>query len=460
MNHLPPEVIALCATFISSPDPRPIITLTHVCRYWRRAITSSPRNWASIGSGWKRLVHLCLERAGAVPLAVDITVSDVEGDKIFLNAFLPRASRAAHLSLTGYSSIETVANTIPGLFASTMHALTSLELQQTAEPLELFPSSTPPASPISWKLPKLKSLRLTRTPLYPALARTKSLVELTLVGYTTPFNFGKFIRFLRSNPNLGLIVLDIQFVDAPAWIFPKMIVSLGHLRRLSFTCARAIDAKGLISSISFPCGVSLEVSSSRANQHADLRSFLPSPPTRIQELLTPITIIKYQNAPSSREFHLSGNNSLFSFRRQNVPSNLDPEFFLFTTTSVRELHAKVSPSRESLFRPLSRLPALETLVFVDIASFPPHSLDFLAEEPVLCPSLKTIAFFDCDLGSRTIGELEEIVARRKNSTAAWLHRVVIVRRAGKLPDHKLIRRLRQSVPRVDARIDEELPELP
>jgi hypothetical protein len=389
-------------------------------------------------------------------------MSDIEGDRTFLNAFLPYASRIAHLSLTECSSIEAVAKLIPSFFASTMHALTSLELQQTAEPLEpeLFPSDELIASPISWELPNLKSLRLTRTPLYPALIRITSLVELKLVGYTTLFRFWKLIWLMRSNPNLELIVLDLQFAEAPTRIFLAGVVSLCHLRQLSFTCASAIDAKGLISSISFPRGVFLEVSCPQADQHADLRSFLPSPPTRIQELLTPITTIKYQNAPSSREFHLSGNNSLFSFRRQNVPFNLDPEFFLFTTTSVREFHAKVSPSREALFRPLSRLPALETLVLLDVASFPPHSLDFLAEEPVLCPSLKTIAFFDCDLGSRTIGELEEIVARRKNSTAAWLHRVVIVRRVGKLPDHKLIRRLRQSVPRVDARIDEELPELP
>jgi hypothetical protein len=402
------------------------------------------------------LVPLCLERAGVVPLAVDVTVSDVEGDDIFLDALPPHTSRITHLSLAGYSSMEALANIIPSFFTSTMHALTSLELHQTAEPLELFPSDTLPTSQIAWKLPKLRSLRLTRTPLYSSLLRVTSLVELKLVGYTTPFNFGQFIGFLRSNPGLELIILDIQFFGVPDWFFPTK-ASLGRLRQLSFICANATDAMGLLSCISFSRGVSLDISCSQANHYADLPFFLPV--ALPSQLFTSITTIKYQGAPYSRELHLSDNNSRLSFRRQNVPSYHYPEFFMFTTTSVRDLHAKVIPSREVLLRPLSQLPSLEALVLVDVASFSPHSLDFLAEEPVLCPSLKTIAFSDCGLGPGIIWELEVVVARRKNSTAAWLHRVVIVNRAGKLPDYKLIDHLRRFVPRVDVGID-ELPNLP
>jgi len=450
-------VIALCATFVSHDDPRPIVPLTHVCRYWRRAITSSPRNWASISIGWKRLVPLCLERAGAVNLTVNITVSEIGGT--FLKALSPHVSRISHLSLTGYSSIEEAAD-IP---ASPMPNLTSLELEQTTQPAKSFPSNETPAPPLFQNVSKLKSLRLTRIPLYPAVFSITSLVELKLVGYTTPFHFGKFIRFLRSNPDLEVIVLDIQFVEGPAWIFPARVLSLARLRQLSFTCARAIDSKGLISSISFPRGVFLELFSSQANPDTDFRLFLPSPPTKVRELLNPITTIKYHNTgcTGGREVHLSGNDSHFSLRCSNTSFNLDSVFSLFNTTAVREFHAMDHPCRESLSRPLSRLPALEALVLVDnVTYFPIHSLDFLAEEPVLCPSLKTIALFDCDLVPWITRELEEVVTKRKNSTAAWLHRVVIFRRDGKLPDYKLLQRLRQFIPRVDVRIDEDLPDLP
>jgi len=460
VNRLPPEVIALCATFVSHDDPRPIVPLTHVCRYWRKAITSSPRNWASISTGWKRLVPLCLERAGAVNLAVNITVSDIKGDEILLKALLPHVSRISHLSLAGYSSIEGVADNLPGFFTSPMPNLTSLELEQPTQPTETFPPNETPAPPLFQNVSKLKSLHLTRTPLYPAVFSIASLVELKLVGYTTPFHFAKFTGFLDSNPDLELIVLDIQFArHLFSFLTHARIATLARLRKLSFTCADASDAKRLISSIQFPRGTCLEVINSPVNQGTDLHWFLPSPPTKIQELLTPITTIKYQTTPTG-EFHLSNNNSRFSFRCSNASFNPNPVFVLFNTTNVREFHAKVYPCRESFFWPLSKLPVLETLVLVDVTSFPSHSLDLLAEEPVLCPSLKTIAFFDCDLSLCIIRELEAVVTRRNNSTAARLHRVVIVRRDGKLPDYKLLQQLRRFVPRVDVSIDEVPPDLP
>ena len=78
----------------------------------------------------------------------------------------------------------------------------------------------------------------------------------------------------------------------------------------------------------------------------------------------------------------------------------------------------------------------------------------------MCSSLKTIAFVDCDFGSAVIEQLEEAVAGRKNSTAAWLHRVVIINRNGDLPEHDEISWLREFVPRVDVSIDKRLPDFP
>ena len=337
-----------------------------------------------------------------------------------------------------------------------MPNLTSLELEQTAQPAKSSPSSETPVPPLFQSVSKLKSLHLTRTPLYPAVFSITSLVELKLVGYTTLFHLVKFIGFLRSNPDLEVIVLDVRFVkELFCFLSATRIVPLAHLRELSFTCADASDAKELISSISFPRGIFLELSGHQTNQ-AGLGPFLPSP-TRIGELLTPITTIKYSATP--RLLQLSGNNSSFSFRYPKPPSNLYQDLSLFTTTTVREFHVAIGPCRENLFQPLSLLPALETLVLANILFFPAQGLAFLADEPVLCPSLKTIAFFDCNVTPAVIKELETVVARRKNSTAAWLYRIVIVRRSGALPDHTLIRELRQYVPCVDARIDEKLPDL-
>ena len=458
VNCLPPEVLTSCTTFVSDADPRPIVSLTHVCRYWRRSISSNPRSWASISTGWKRLAPLCLERAGAVPLAVDITVSDIRGDEDFLGSLLPQTSRVAHLSLTGYLSIEAVADDLPGLFASPIPNLTSLELRQIAEPAEFFPPRAAPVPPVFQNVPKLRSLRLTRTPLYPALFGIASLKELKLIGYTNPFHFETVIGFLASNPDLEIADLDIAFVEGSVWDAPARTVSLTRLHRLSITCTTPADARGLLLCISLPRGIFLEVSCS---QPTFLGFCLPSPPTRIQGVLAPMTIIRYQESP--REIHIFGAGGSLSFRCPWPQVVWGPEFHLFPTASIREFHADVGPwaiAPTFLAPLLAQLPALETLVVARAVSLITGIFDSLAGQPPLCPSLKTIAFFNCGLTSQAMKEFEGVVVKRKGSAAAWLYRVVIVcDTAMALPDSTVIQQLRQHVPCVDVRVDDKLPDL-
>jgi len=454
VNRLFPEIIALCAAFVSDADPWPIVSLTHVCRYWRRAIISDPRNWASIGSRWKRLVSLCLERAGAVPLTVNISVSDINGDKDFLQALLPHTSKISHLSLTGYSSIERAANDLPGFFASPMSNLIFLELEQTEQPAESFPSDESPAPPLFQSISKLESLYLTRTPIYPKAFSTTSLVELKLVGYAGTLHFGKFIEFLHFNPNLEIVTLDLQFAEGSVWVVPERTASLPHLRHLAFTCGSAADSRGLLLCVSLRRGVHIVIQASKSNPCSDLAAFLPWPPTPIQQLLTPITTIKYQNSP--RWLHLFSGNGQLSFQSSKTPSTTYDEFDLFATGTAREFHINDYNCR--LPWPLERLPALEALVLFGMDRFP-GALPELAKEPVRCPSLKTIAFSDCCVTGTVINELEGVLADRRDSTAARLYRVVVVNSTRALPDFQSINRLQKFVPRVDVRVGNELPDL-
>lgn len=98
--------------------------------------------------------------------------------------------------------------------------------------------------------------------------------------------------------------------------------------------------------------------------------------------------------------------------------------------------------------PLARTPALEALTLSRM-HLPPGLLSVLAKDPILCPSLKTIALFDCGVTADVIHELEEVLAKRRDSTAARLYRVVIVSNTRPLPDFQLIHQLRKFVPRVD-----------
>ena len=462
MNRLPPELIALCATFVSCTDPRPIVTLTHVCRYWYRSITSGQRNWASIGSGWKRLVPLCLERAGSVPLTVKISAPDIARDEGFLQALIPHVSRISDLSLTGYSSMKNAEDKLPGFF-SPMPNLTSLELGQTEWLAKSFPLDETPTLPILQNVSKLKSLHLTRVPLYSTLFHIQSLVELKLTDYTIPF--GKFVGFLEPNVALEIVILRLSFIKGSVWTVPERTVSLPRLRylALSFDYENGIGARGLFSCLSFPrtAFVEVHVVSSPRGSDFFLASFLPHPPTSIHELLAHTTTIKYQDSP--REVHISGNGGSFSFYTPITPSKIYEEFDPFTTSAVRELHLR--PNRidrkdlaSHLPQALEQLPMLEALALSQ-ASLCPGSLSALSKEPLLCRSLKTIALIECPGTRDVITELEEIATKREHSTLARLHRVVIVNDRYELPDSRSIKNLRRLVPHVDVMVGDELPDL-
>ena len=461
VNRLPPEVLASCATFVSDNDPRPIVPLTRVCRHWRRSICSNPRSWTSISTAWKRLIPLCLERAGAVPLVVDITVSDIVRDKDFLKQLLPHISKISCLHLTGFLLIGTLERDLPGFFNLSIPNLTSLELQQVAEPFETFPSGRTPVPVVLQNVSKLTSLRLTRTPIYPTLLSIMSLRELQLLGYKNPFNFSTFIGFLRSNTDLERVVLDIQFVADSVETGPARKFPLSRLQHLSITCTKAIDSKGLLSCISLPRGAHVEVLSTGLDPAVSLSSFLPSPPTPIHDFLAPITTIKAR--PALQELQIFGNGSSLTFRSPGGTLNAHRKLASFPTAPVRELYINNHPYKFNdvgIPQVMKRLPALEILVISEAAVFPPALFSALIEEPVLCPALKTIAFFDCNINSDIIKELGEAIAKRGDSTAARVYRVVIVNSTGTIIlDRASIQQLQKSVPCVDIRVGDKLPDL-
>ena len=257
-------------------------------------------------------------------------------------------------------------------------------------------------------------------------------------------------------------MLDIQFItdSVNTMLGRTRTVILPRLQDLSITCSKPIDSKGLLSCIPLIRGAHIEIIATQSDQSARFSSFLPSPPTYIRELLTPITTIKIQMAP--RETRLFGNNSTFTFHSsQTLPSDLHLELLLFPSTAVRELYTSPRPFRYSeagLLKALELLPALETLAF-SRTEFPLTLLSALVKEPVLCPALRTIAFFDCGVNSDIVKQLGEAIAKRRDSAGARLYRVVIVNGGGMLLGLKAVQQLRKSVPCVEVRVDDKLPDL-
>ena len=229
VNRLHPEIITLCATFVSDDDPRPIIPLTHVCRYWRRTITSSPGNWASLSSSWRALVPFCLERAGTVPLAMGITVdcqsSKFKRDRKLFLGFIPHFSRTFRLSLAWDTSIDDISDDLPGFLDTSMPSLTFPDLRQKRGS---FRSSAVLEPPLFQNLSKLKSLCLARVAPYPTIFKVSTLVELKLRGYEA-FCFERLLELLRSNQNLESVTLDLEFSEDTVPAFPEGAISLPKL---------------------------------------------------------------------------------------------------------------------------------------------------------------------------------------------------------------------------------------
>ena len=74
MNLLPPEMVSRIATHLIDDVEyyRPLLTATHVSRYWRETILGCSSLWTSIDSSHPRLAIVCLERSNTARLAVKL----------------------------------------------------------------------------------------------------------------------------------------------------------------------------------------------------------------------------------------------------------------------------------------------------------------------------------------------------------------------------------------------------
>ena len=108
---------------------------------------------------------------------------------------------------------------------------------------------------------------------------------------------------------------------------------------------------------------------------------------------------------------------------------------------------------------MERLPALEILTISEATKFLVALVSALTEMPVLCLTLKTITLFDCGISSGVIKQLGEAIAKRGESTAAQLYRVVITTSTGTPPDLTSIQQLRKFVSCVEIRMDDKHSDL-
>ena len=104
----------------------------------------------------------------------------------------------------------------------------------------------------------------------------------------------------------------------------------------------------------------------------------------------------------------------------------------------------------------SVFPALETFT-IDCEIQISHLLSTLLSNPSFSPSLKTLAFLNCDLSGGSMEALTRFASERTKTTSARLRRVVIVDSKGNLPSVASIDALEKYVPIVNVDVGKELP---
>ena len=97
INKIPPETLALIATFLN--PGRQLIDATAVCQHWRATLLSSPRLWNRISCSTGDMFETYLKRSKSVPLKVQLHDTSLR----LLESLTPHISRLSSLTLVRVS---------------------------------------------------------------------------------------------------------------------------------------------------------------------------------------------------------------------------------------------------------------------------------------------------------------------------------------------------------------------
>ena len=390
---------------------------------------------------------LSLQRAKLAPLQIHLDMAQIMENPGFSVLITPHIQNSETLEIDSISTVDELKQVFPN-FPQSVPNLRSLSLTG-------YGGWDGSADPFGSLLPTLTQLSLIEISLYPSLLRLRTLTHLTLCYNLFDLHLDTLLDFLEENRSLEHATLDIRFAEPSLRSSRRRAAIKTRLQSLTMA-SYSVDSSALISNIALHQGAHLGISlfddNKRLNDLLSVTSMV-----HLSNLQSP-TLIEY--SPDYSTIRLLGPNGSFLFDATGLEDLLtrSPPPHLASVRNfylIRPTSAYPIPQVHIVFPP-SFLPSLETLAIDGEATVLLLFSEFFSN-PSFSPSLKILAFLDCDINEGFMEELTRFASDRKKTTSAWLYRVVIVNSKGILPRIASIDALRKLVPVVDVQVGTKLP---
>jgi len=265
IGRLPPELLSTIFELVATPpeyDSTPtlgdVISLTHVCRYWRTILLSHNGVWSDIhlkgqDSG---AVTQQIERCGDAALSVNIHLQywmfRNENTRLLNNLRRALTDICLHQNQVRRLAVHIACcQDFHQLFNFDLPNLEELVWEDLCVQHAITHNSNPP-DPEHNRFPSLRRLSVKKT-LYWPVEFTSGLTSLKLEGHMT-ITPEKLVGFLRRNS--ALESLELTNLHVPYHFLPDKPVELDHLVELS---TRNVEHGHIFPYIALPALKSLEI---------------------------------------------------------------------------------------------------------------------------------------------------------------------------------------------------------
>ncbi|KAK7029498.1 hypothetical protein VNI00_014531 [Paramarasmius palmivorus] len=129
-SKFPNELISVMLTHLDTGDAKDLLSATWVCRKWRIAALSTPSLWTRIDLKSPSLVQLFLDRAGSLPLQLELSEADgyQETEEDFI----------AHILITIATHLDRMSSLDIAMSPQSIDILNILAERAQVEPLQSF----------------------------------------------------------------------------------------------------------------------------------------------------------------------------------------------------------------------------------------------------------------------------------------------------------------------------------